>query len=1122
MLTRSLYRWLSLMVLLTLLPAWRVEAKRQSAPDLQVLQADESGVVLELTTSAGQLVWERRGQLAQVTLPTFDLLSEPGQPQLPVRRFLIGVPPHAQVTVRLLADRTENLAGSFDLPLAPRPAPLQQDFQPGAWHPVDTWSAADLGASFPASPAVLSADVWLRDWRIVQLSLYPLQYDAKQRRLTLHSYLKVAVQFSGDSDNAWLTPLPEAADPIAALMRHALLNYDTARYWRAVQPASGTSSQADMGARYKIVVAEDGLYHLTYAQLAAAGLDVDEADPRTFHLTSQGQDVAVYVSGEADGSFDPGDYLAFYGQKFSGERLASLHADEALHWITYTRQLTTGAYVPWHPQFNATMAEKYTDENVYWLTVGGTPGPRMPTVNGDPTGSMAPTPQVYRTTSRAERSNRWWTWHFTGEDTWYWEVITDYATHAYTITLSAVASGAYTATVRGEVVAMNTNDGQLHDHHTRVEINTASQAVDDAYWEGKSRYAFQGQVPQADLLSGVNTLKFTYLSDSLVSPPIYFDWFEIEYARRFLASQNRLMFAGEQDGEWKYVLGGFDASPIEIYDVTDPLAPVRVLNPAITSAAGVYTATVSISQTAGAQYLAWAVPAVLSPRSITFYDPPDLKSSANGADYIVITHADFLPAAQTLADFRAQQGLRTRVVDINDVYNEFNEGIFHPIAIKNFLAYAYNHWQPPAPLYVVLIGDSTWNFKGFNPARYGTEATYLPANLAFADPWQGEVDATNQLASLVGSDPLPDLYISRLPVNSLAEANAAVQKILDYETLPSQPWQRNLLFVADNIPDAAGDFEASAETLIDTFVGAPFQPVRLYESDYCAPTTPPAPCPAARHAITQTLNVTGSLLTTYIGHGAVQRWTHEQIFVNADVLALSNGHKLPVVLSLTCMDGYWIGPNGPQYNQGPSLIELMVRSESKGAVSAFSPGGLGVATGHDTLAAGFYQAIFDDHIWQLGPATLAARLNVFASGANFDLIQNYNLIGDPALWLLSPYGFTLSPSSAAQSAPSGDVVTYTLSLTNSSPLTDTFDVSLSGHTWPSLFPATVGPLSPGQSSSLSVRVQIPTGLLDGAADSAQVLARSRGDSHRSASAQLTTTVVNPQITLKIYLPVVRR
>ena len=82
--------------------------------------------------------------------------------------------------------------------------------------------------------------------------------------------------------------------------------------------------------------------------------------------------------------------------------MAQRYALESTNWITLTEQLTDGSLIPWHPEFNHFMMEKYTTQNVYWLTVGGTGGPCMSIVDGDPSGSTAPIPLTYHATVHAE------------------------------------------------------------------------------------------------------------------------------------------------------------------------------------------------------------------------------------------------------------------------------------------------------------------------------------------------------------------------------------------------------------------------------------------------------------------------------------------------------------------------------------------------------------------------------------------------------------------------------------------------------------------------------------------------------------------------------------------------
>jgi hypothetical protein len=151
--------------------------------------------------------------------------------------------------------------------------------------------------------------------------------------------------------------------------------------------------------------------------------------------------------------------------------------------------------------------------------------------------------------------------------------------------------------------------------------------------------------------------------------------------------------------------------------------------------------------------------------------------------------------------------------------------------------------------------------------------------------------------------------------------------------------------------------------------------------------------------------MTGTLLVSYIGHGDIQRWSGERIFRVADLPLLSNTGQYPLVLSMTCLDGSWYYPMSA-YN--PGLIEALLRQENAGIIAGFSPTGLGVATGHDALQRGFFDTIFREHNSLLGQAAANAKLELYATGQNFDLLHTFTLFGDPALSIkLSPLPYQL-------------------------------------------------------------------------------------------------------------------
>jgi hypothetical protein len=99
--------------------------------------------------------------------------------------------------------------------------------------------------------------------------------------------------------------------------------------------------------------------------------------------------------------------------------------------------------------------------------------------------------------------------------------------------------------------------------------------------------------------------------------------------------------------------------------------------------------------------------------------PSALATTSHQADYLVISHANFLAAAQPLEALREANGLETELFDLQDIYDEFSYGIIDPAAIRSFIAYAYAQWQAPAPNYVLLVGDGTYDPKNHENTRTG-------------------------------------------------------------------------------------------------------------------------------------------------------------------------------------------------------------------------------------------------------------------------------------------------------------------------------------------------------------------------------------------------------------------
>ncbi len=768
----------------------------------------------------------------------------------------------------------------------------------------------------------------------------------------------------------------------------------------------------------------------------------------------------------------------------------------------------------------------YTDENVYWLEIGDQPGLRMAQINGAHQPGIA-VADAYTETARYETAERVYLIHFTEEDIFFSRRIQTVSfpyTVTFPVTLTALAAGSFNAVVRGDVVARAASTSSP-DHHTRITMNNSPQVVEDAAWDAYNtpvRHVFEGTVSQSALQEGANLLNLGIYRAALSREDLYFNWYEVEYARRFQADRDQLAFrASGGPGRQGYTVSGFSAGDLWVLDVTVPSTPTLVTN-ALVAAGQSYTVTFDVTQQAGGRFFVAADGALKSPVSITPYTPPDLLAASPGANYLIITHSDFITAAQRLADYRRDGTLTPRVVDVTDVYNLFADGIQHPLAIKNFLRYAYNNWTV-RPEYVILVGDGHWNPRRYpivqgNGQPFGWRPVTMLPYMALVDPWQGIVDSANLLATVAGDDILPDVLISRMIVTSNAELEGIVDKIIAYESASLPPEQQRLIFVADD-PDTAGDFPTEAEKVI---AGIPSRyPIdRFYLPNYLGQpgcgASDTACLPIKEDIITHTLNISGALFLNYLGHGDFPSWSAPQTMYYNDVAAFRNPQPLPVSVDMTCLTGYWFWPAQPDDVVNLSLAVRMLRQPIYGTVSGYAPTGLGLGMAHQVLHKAFYRAVYRDELGLLGPATQASKLALYQEGAYYDLIHTFTLFGDPALKLAVPLhrpGLTAN-GAITQTVTPGVTVQYDLTVANLGTEADTYTItalaegSLGGEAWPAALSAVqVGPLAPGEQQALTVLVTVPQDALQFSAQDVQIAVVSQLNPLQQAAQSLHTEVL---------------
>ena len=741
---------------------------------------------------------------------------------------------------------------------------------------------------------------------------------------------------------------------------------------------------------WRVGILTDGLYALSYADLKAAGVPVTSALSTTYRLFWRGEEIALDDS-EVGAVFKPGESFYFYGEKFHG----------------------------------TVQEEKYTDKNVYWLTVDqSTPGLRMVGRDVTPVGGGTPL-TWYTETVRREENLTWWARWSTSPGTeavWFWERM-GINTYTYGISLTNPAVDVYSATFKVELAGRSEAN-----HPIRFLLNDT--IIGETNWNGQVGHQAQLTFPASLIQSGENKLEMVLLEGQ----DTYLNWFEIQYRREPVAKNDELALVSPLAGNTAFTITELPAEELHLYETTVPTRPVRLANALYSEGSLSFEEIVS----SGKAYLATGV--VREPAEIISYSTAsELLAPEKGADLIVLTAKKFFTAVQPLVERRRSQGLRVQLVSVEDAYALFNGGIEHPEAIRSLVAYAYANWPGPSPQYLLLVGDANFNFKGYNEAEYGSWSppVVLPY-LDFIDPIQGEVPVDAYFGDVSG-DGVPELAVGRLPVYSLEDTAGVVDKLLTYEERSVAAWMTRTLFIADDGKSYLEGFANVLEGLQTDYLPTSVTSDKVYIQDYCSPVSLNR-CPSATQALTTTWGQEAALLT-YAGHGAVYRWAHEPLLLNEETNTLPAMQGLPFILSLDCWDGYWLFPPTYPVFQGKDVRSLGEWATTvltdRGAIGLFGPAGLGYISPERQLAEAIYEGMFNQGVFRLGGLTQRGRKAISWSY----LARTYTLLGDPTLTLPWWESVAITPTTVTLTANSAISLPSMLTMTGKTRFGQTFVVS---------------------------------------------------------------------------------
>ncbi|MCL1850512.1 MAG: C25 family cysteine peptidase [Bacteroidetes bacterium] len=281
---------------------------------------------------------------------------------------------------------------------------------------------------------------------------------------------------------------------------------------------------------------------------------------------------------------------------------------------------------------------------------------------------------------------------------------------------------------------------------------------------------------------------------------------------------------------------------------------------------------------------------------INYQEPRIPLTMAEYGDILVITTARDEAAIQPYIDWKLEKG-----------YNVEKEVVatgYSATQTKSLIQSKYS--SNPNLMYVLLVGG--WNDIKSESASFGSLGS------GPTDPMLGDLAGN-------ANDYRPEISIGRMSANNATEVTTQVNKAIQYEKNPNMDgWYSSFIGIGSNDAGPADDGERDW-LHIQRIYSERLEPTYNYTTHYRLYANEGG-CTAANLA--NYIN-TGASTIAYCGHGDWNQFVTTG-FNNNNVNQLTNGNKLPFIVSVACLNGAF------HSHGGSCFAEVWLKKQNGGAV----------------------------------------------------------------------------------------------------------------------------------------------------------------------------------------------
>jgi hypothetical protein len=783
---------------------------------------------------------------------------------------------------------------------------------------------------------------------------------------------------------------------------------------------------------FKYKIEESGIYQLTYNDLELAGIAVDAIDPKKIQIYSNAgymlpeandeprlddlTEIPIQVIGEDDGSFDPGDYIIFYG-------LSPHKISDVLGFMLLDMNL-------------------YDNFNYYFVTIGQEDGNRISEV---PSSTNSPSHYI----------NKFNDYRFYEEDninlilsgkTWYAQEFGENLNQSFSFEFPDIITGENVVvkvgvanrTFQNDAVVIKMNE-QIHDTLTLTSVSTSSTKYAQ---KKKKTYDFLATGPSIHV-------DLTYLpADN--SSRMWLDYIYVNAISELKMPHGQVQFremTSVNDGAITRFTVSNTNEETDIWEVTDYMNPIQIESE-YSSGETHFTVETNFLR----EFVAFDRSNLKTPLFVKQVENQNLHG-AGPFDYIIVTHPLFINQAERLKNLHeTYNGFSVLLTTPEEIYNEFSSGKQDPTAIRDMMKMFYDRDEGQEPRYLLLFGDGSFDPKdriAHNTnliPTFQTEESWVTATSYVVDDYFGILDDDE------GQDALGylDIGIGRFPVQTEEEAKIIVDKIERY-LQPGEPhfgdWRTQICMIADDEDGNLHLEQADSLSNSNGYIPSTYNQQKIYLDAYPQQSTPSGDkYPEVTAKIEEQISK-GALIVNYIGHGGTGGWAHERILQQNDILNWSNSNKLPVFITATCEFSRF---DEPELVSGG---ELVILNPQGGGIALFTTTRLAYSQSNFRLNERIYSRAFTP---VNGEMPFLGDLIRESKPPGQYTTRNFVLLGDPGVRMAYPrFNInTLSINGNVTSAMYNDTIKALQKVTITGQVTDNSDHVLSsfnGYIYPVLY-----------------------------------------------------------------------